>query len=520
MKRFFYSAVLFAVCSSEAVAGGLVTNSNQSASFLRNPARDAVIDIDGVYTNPAGVCFMPNGFHLGLSFQHPEQKRIVTTTFPALALNQNHLGESTRKYTGTASAPVVPSFQLAYVMDKLTLSASMAVTGGGGKCTFDSGLGSFDAAIGRVWVGMLSPVANNLNNLFSAYGLHAKAPVSTGYSSNGFMEGKQYYFGGTIGAAYKIVDKENIKVSGYAGVRFLYGMASYKAEITDIKVHTTDGAQPLATYINNISNSIYQAGVEAAMAGKTEAVLAVTKAGEVLSQQSGQLAKYYNGVYLQSDQNGFGVCPIIGLDVKYQWVNFAFKYEFRTKMNMTNSSTVKEAGLFSAVNQFVDGTSVREDTPALLTLGLELEPLKGLRFDVGYHHFYDRQAKKTYFDADGNRHDDKNQMLSRGTNEWLAGVEYDFGKDKRWTVSGGIQTTNYGNTDEYMSDLSFVTNSWSFGTGVKYKINDKMAVNVGYFQTNYRDYNQTADYREQGTDSNSKFTRRNRVFAAGLDIDF
>jgi long-subunit fatty acid transport protein len=284
-------------------------------------------------------------------------------------------------------------------------------------------------------------------------------------------------------------------------------------------VHTTDGAQPLASYINNISNSIYQAGVEAAMAGKTEAVLAVTKAGEELSQQSGQLAKYYNGVYLQSDQNGFGVCPIIGLDVKYQWVNFAFKYEFRTKMNMTNSSTVKEAGLFSAVNQFVDGTSVREDTPALLTLGLELEPLKGLRFDVGYHHFYDRQARKTYFDANGNRHDDKNQMLSHGTNEWLVGAEYDFGKDKRWTVSGGIQTTNYGNTDEYMSDISFVTNSWSFGTGVKYKINDKMAVNVGYFQTNYRDYNQAADYRD-AAGSNNQFTRRNRVFAAGLDIDF
>ena len=87
MKKIIYSAVLFAICSSEAMAGGLVTNSNQSASFLRNPARDAVIDIDGVYTNPAGVCFMPNGFHLGLSFQHPEQKRIVTTTFPTLGNN-------------------------------------------------------------------------------------------------------------------------------------------------------------------------------------------------------------------------------------------------------------------------------------------------------------------------------------------------------------------------------------------------------------------------------------------------
>lgn len=523
MKKFFLLlAISFNIQLStfnKIHAGGMMSNTNQNAAFIRNPARDGAIGIDGVYSNPAGVALMPEGWHMSLNWQLAWQRRIADTQNPVFMRDANNGGSDTKHYRGVATAPFLPSVQLAYNWKKFSFQASGAVSGGGGKCTFDSGLGSFDAAIGRVWVGMLSPVANNLNNLFSAYGLHAKAPVSTGYSSNGFMEGKQYYFGGTIGAAYKIVDKENIKVSGYAGVRFLYGMAGYKAEITDIKVHTTDGAQPLATYINNISNSIYQAGVEAAMAGKTEAVLAVTKAGEELSQQSGQLAKYYNGVYLQSDQNGFGVCPIIGLDVKYQWVNFAFKYEFRTKMNMTNSSTVKEAGLFSAVNQFVDGTSVREDTPALLTLGLELEPLKGLRFDVGYHHFYDRQARKTYFDANGNRHDDKNQMLSHGTNEWLVGAEYDFGKDKRWTVSGGIQTTNYGNTDEYMSDISFVTNSWSFGTGVKYKINDKMAVNVGYFQTNYRDYNQAADYRD-AAGSNNKFTRRNRVFAAGLDIDF
>jgi len=538
MKKFFLLIATTILNSSililDSHAGGMMSNTNQNAAFIRNPARDGAIGIDGVYSNPAGVALMPEGWHMSLNWQLAWQRRIVDTQNPVFTHDANNGGSDSKHYRGIATAPFLPSVQLAYNWKKFSFQASGAVSGGGGKCTFDSGLGSFDAAVGGVWFGDptkgksgLKDIPVGLNRLFSTFDLTTRAPESTGYSSNGFMEGKQYYFGGTIGAAYKIVDKENIKVSGYAGVRFLYGMASYKAEITDIKVHTTDGALPLATYINKISNSIYQAGVEAAERYATTgdardkmALDMVTQKGQELSEQSGQLAKYYNGVYLQSDQNGFGVCPIIGLDVKYQWVNFAFKYEFRTKMNMTNSSTVKEAGLFSAVNQFVDGTSVREDTPALLTLGLELEPLKGLRFDVGYHHFYDRQAKKTYFDADGNRHDDKNQMLSRGTNEWLAGVEYDFGKDKRWTVSGGIQTTNYGNTDEYMSDISFVTNSWSFGTGVKYKINDKMAVNVGYFQTNYRDYNQAADYREKGTGSNNKFTRRNRVFAAGLDIDF
>lgn len=522
MKKFFLLIATTILNSSililDSHAGGMMSNTNQNAAFIRNPARDAAIGIDGVYSNPAGVALMPEGWHMSLNWQLAWQRRIVDTQNPVFMRDADNGGSDSKHYRGIATAPFIPSVQLAYNWKRFSFQVSGAVSGGGGKCTFDGGLGSFDAAVGGVWQRMLQPIPAQLNTLFSAYGLRTRATESTGYSSNGFLEGRQYYFGGTLGAAYKIVDKENLKVSGYAGVRFLYGMAGYKAEITDIKVQTAQGAQSLSEHINSISNTIYQAGVEAAMTGNQQALQAVTAAGENLSKQSGELAKYYNGVILQSDQNGFGVCPIIGLDVKYHWVNFAFKYEFRTKMNMTNSSTVKEASNLTAVNQFVDGTSVREDTPALLTLGLEVEPLKGLRFDVGYHHFYDRQARKTYFDADGNRHDDKNQMLSKGTDEWLVGAEYDFGKDKRWTVSGGIQTTNYGNTDEYMSDISFVTNSWSFGTGVKYKINEKMAVNVGYFQTNYRDYNQAADYRD-ATGSNNKFTRTNRVFAAGFDID-
>ena len=45
--------MLFAVASS-AFAGGILTNTNQSVAFLKNPARDAAIGLDGVYSNPAG----------------------------------------------------------------------------------------------------------------------------------------------------------------------------------------------------------------------------------------------------------------------------------------------------------------------------------------------------------------------------------------------------------------------------------------------------------------------------------
>ena len=533
-----------------AFAGGMMSNTNQNAAFIRNPARDGAIGIDGVYSNPAGVALMPEGWHLSFNWQYAWQRRIAYTDNAVFANDASLDGQTTRKrYRGIATAPVIPSVQAAYNWKKFSFQGAFAVAGGGGKCEFKTGLGSFDAAVGNVWQSLLKPISGQFNPVLNQLG--SSVPVTTGYSCNSYMEGRQYYFGVTLGTAYKVVDTRLVKVSAYAGVRFLYGTASYKAEIKDIKVVGEDGTNySLREYSTALSNGILNgsnnlvmktaatlaanyanAGMSAAdaankamqdapgVASQSPAGQGLQQMAQGLSDGSAALQKYYDGVYLQSDQHGFGACPILGLDVKVGFVNLAMKYEFRTKMNMKNNSTVEEAGLFSAVNQFVNGSKVREDTPALLTLGMEIEPMKGLRIEGGYHHFYDRNAKKTYFDANGVRHDDKNSMLSKGTDEWLAGVEYDFGKDKRWTVSGGIQTTTYGNTDEYMSDLSFVTNSWSFGTGIKYKINEKMAINVGYFQTNYRDYEQKADYRDATTGSNNIFTRRNRVFAAGLDID-
>ena len=55
------SLALMTLMSEAAFAGGLLTNTNQNIIFLRNPARDGAIGIDGVYSNPAGVAFLGKG---------------------------------------------------------------------------------------------------------------------------------------------------------------------------------------------------------------------------------------------------------------------------------------------------------------------------------------------------------------------------------------------------------------------------------------------------------------------------
>ena len=50
--KFVFVAVSMLFVGNTVEAGGLLTNTNQNVSFLRNPARDAAIGIDGVYSNP------------------------------------------------------------------------------------------------------------------------------------------------------------------------------------------------------------------------------------------------------------------------------------------------------------------------------------------------------------------------------------------------------------------------------------------------------------------------------------
>ena len=78
IKTFFLAFV--SSLSMTANAGGILTNTNQNIAFLRNPARDGAIGIDGVYYNPAGVVFLEDGFHLSLNIQNAHQTRTITST--------------------------------------------------------------------------------------------------------------------------------------------------------------------------------------------------------------------------------------------------------------------------------------------------------------------------------------------------------------------------------------------------------------------------------------------------------
>ena len=501
--KFIVCAGVMLATATAAHAGGILTNTNQSVDFLRNPARDAAIGLDGVYSNPAGVAFMPEGFHLAFNWQYAHQTRTINTTNSDFAMGAKNAGNSTKTFEGVANAPIIPSLQAAYNKGNWSFQFNFSIPGGGGKCEFSNGLGSFESIVG----GMARQLGTLATTLNSQTGLGL--PVANGYDVNGYMQGRQYYFGLQLGAAYKINDN----LSVYGGLRLLYGDASYKAKISDIKVYDTNNAEyKFADYLDIVS-PVASAALQQVNAGiKQYEDAGVDVPENLLAQQAGlqsvqTLQEYREGVNLQCDQSGFGIAPILGVDYKIGRFNFAAKYEFKTRMKLKNKSTLDEGLNIPEVQKFRDGAKVDEDSPALLTLGAQWNPIDAVRINAGYHHFYDKDV--TWY---GNTQD----KLDGGTNEYLAGVEWDI--TDKLTVSTGCQFTRYQLTDDYMNDMSFVTPSWSFGLGLCYKVTDAVKLSAAYFQTNYETYKMDCQPTSLNNTTHNEFTRTNRVLGIGCEI--
>ena len=543
-------ASLMLTAATTATAGGILTNTNQSIDFLRNPARDAAIGLDGVYSNPAGVAFLPEGFHLGINWQYAHQTRTINSTSPFFALGRKNNGQTTKTFEGVADAPCIPSVQAAYNVGDWSWQFNFSVPGGGGKCEFADGLGSFESVVGNIassfmtldgMATQLNGVSQQLAPLYGMLGQTAPAAIEntgvTGYDMNGYMQGRQYYFGFQLGTAYKI----NPNLSVYGGLRVLYGTATYKAKISNIQVNTAAGYMDFGSFmqsatamvdggISTVGNGLTQvnAGLEQLSAGiaqyqaagvpvpaeltAQQAQLTATKAQlegsaatlQGTSQSLNALQKYSQGVNLLCNQSSVGIAPVIGVDYKFGRFNLAAKYEFKTQIHMKNESTVNEASEIPAVNKFRDGEKIDEDSPAQLALGLMWNVSDDVRLNLGYHHFYDTNV---------NWYNNTQDLLDGGTNEYLAGIEWDL--NNKLTISGGGQLTRYQLTDAYMNDMSFVVNSYSVGFGFNYKVSDKVTLKAAYFQTNYEHYDRVTSTTPLVSDS---FTRTNRVLGVGCEL--
>ena len=474
MKKNIFLTAMALLVSSATFAGGLLTNTNQNVAFLRNPARDAVIAIDGVYSNPAGVAFLPKGFHLSLNWQAAWQKREMISSAPFYGFNQNNNGITENgltynKYVGTASAPVIPSFQAAYVInDKWSVSAQFAIGGGGGKCEFDNGLPMFEQLVGGQ---MGSTIAGAV-------------PYSYGFNQN--LIGEQYFYGIQVGATYKI----GKHVSVFAGARGIIAKSGYEGAISNITVNG-NGASVYATQMNQAIAAAQQFAAAGDLANAQYYQTLATKAGTAAAMMSD-----YN---LDCQQSGLGITPILGVDVNLGKLNLAAKYEFRTKIELENESS-NTANVDALMPAYADGAKVRSDIPALLTLGAQYSVMDNFRLMGGFHYYFDKDAKGSATN------------VAHNTWEVTFGTEYDVNK---WlTLSCGGQRTKY-NFGSDMQDTNFNISSYGLCLGAKAQLCKVLAMNIGYMHSFYG-----SKEIERGNGITDRYTRKNDVVGISLDFKF
>ena len=473
-----------------AFAGGLMTNTNQSAAFLRSVARGTTLDSDAVYYNPAGTVFMKDGWHIGISDQMALQTRSTTSTFAPFAMGANNNGSATKEFKGSVFSALIPSLHLTWKKNRWAVMFGVGVNGGGGTIKYPGGLASFERMFATLPLQM------------SALGVTADA-----YDANMLLKGSSMTLAFNVGGAFRITDWLSVAVQ----VRVGYTSNGYTGHIKNISFYQVGSKTPTNAYdfLNPILSpkigqldAAYQQYVNAG-AGETPEALEYKSTHDELQGKLDMVGDHI----LDVKQTGFSVSPIIALAFHYDKWDASIRYEFEmgTKLKTKSAAVSANDPVINAI--FPNGATVKAETPALLAVAASrwCGPVK---ISLGWNHYFDKQAQNSF-----------SNVVRGNTNEYLAGVEWQI--NKRWLVSAGAQRTQFNLKENNYSDMNFSISAWSVGTGLAFNITEGIRLNAGFMYTAY-DKGVTAKGIDAATGLEYKdvYKRTSISWGLGLDLYF
>lgn len=458
MRKIFVMLMAVALFSSAAFAGGIMTNTNQSASYVRMPARGASLGIDAIYFNPAGLTQMKDGFYLSLNNQVISQKREINSTLISpFEFNDND-------YNGTVSAPLFPGIYAAYKMNRFAFSFGFNPVGGGGGAEYENGLPSFEAPF------------SGLPFVVSQMGV-----PTTEYDMDVFFKGSSIFFGFQGGVSYAVSDVIGV----FAGARYVIANNSYDGYLRNIQIN------PQHPLINPSGNLMPASDFFTAVNQPTFAAL--TSDGEV-----------------EATQKGNAITPVLGLNIRpSERFNIGIKYEFITKLELENETT-KDL----LVPQFPDGEKVRSDMPAMLSVGASYELSDRFNVAGGIHYYFDKSA-------DYGKHLPNDEIIDKNFVEYALALEYKI-TDQFLVSGGYLRTQtgvkeNY-HTD---LSHSLSTNTFGIGGAysITPMIDVNFGFMLSMYEEHKSDINYylptTPPIQMPAVET---YNRSNMVFAIGLDL--
>ena len=532
-KLLFFIASLF--ITGSLLAGGLVTNNNQSAMFTRLQNRNASTDIDAVYFNPAGLTKLGNGFFASINNQTITQTQKVVSSFP-------FLNGAPVEYVGDVKAPLFPGVYLVYNIGKLSFSAGFNPIGGGGGAEYKTGLPTFEMPLSVI-----------------PLGLSAEGIPTDKYSADIYFKGSSAYMGYQGNVGYKINDKISVAV----GMRFVSASNKYKGHINNISINPTypafgaaftggmvlasdfftagnialstaaggaaqfvTGLQPIVTGGAGsvlLSNGT-AVGLSTAQIGQIQQLLGAAKltpaqiGAITIAQAQGTLAlaapvftanaaamaanaAATQDVSVDATMSGTGITPIISVDYSpTEQINLSVRYEFKTKIDLKTKVAPNMGG-----GLFINDSIGVGDMPASLSLGATLRPTEKLMLTASFNEYFDKNVN----------YDGQTNEIDKNFLEYGLGVEYALTEKLR--ISAGWSHTTTGVNLNYQNSMSFSTNTNSFGGGFGYRITPMIDLNLGFQRAFYAEgskpFNDITTYTET-------YNKSTWMIAAGLDFSF
>ena len=197
---------------------------------------------------------------------------------------------------------------------------------------------------------------------------------------------------------------------------------------------------------------------------------------------------------IDSERTGYGFGFQLGLNYKAtDKLNLGLRYDSRVRMDFKTEADIKDTssalgmkdiisnGLLGIYPAYADGLKTRRDLPAILALGASYKVTNRWTTFIGGNYYFNKDAKMDRIGNDPGRYDyDNGWEISLGSEYWI---------NEKFAWLTGFNYADTGAKKTTFAATEYAINSFSVGTGIKYRQNETTEWTFAY---NHYFYDETS----------------------------